>query len=126
MSRALNDLDERFRPIAFELIARATEAGIPVLIVGTLRTQAQHEVNLANGSSWTAHSLHLDGLAIDVCPFEEFRLHGSDKLQWKTDDPAWATLAAIGRKLGLRCGYDWKQKDCGHFEFVLSSKLKKI
>jgi len=118
MSRALDDLDDRFRPAAMELIARAAEAGIPVMIIDTLRTPAQHAINLANGTSWTEHSKHLDGLAIDVCPYAVYTLHGANKLQWQADDPAWAVLAAIGRKLTLRCGFDWKQKDCGHFELA--------
>ena len=37
MSRALDDLDARFRPLAVELLARCAEAGVPVLIVDTLR-----------------------------------------------------------------------------------------
>ncbi|PYQ25562.1 MAG: hypothetical protein DMF56_27160 [Acidobacteria bacterium] len=118
MSRAINDLAPRFRPIACELLARIVEAGIPVLIVETLRTPEQHAINLANGTSWTEHSKHLDGLAIDLCPYKLYDLHGPDKLEWRTDDPVWAVMATIGRKLGLRCGFDWKQKDCGHFEFV--------
>lgn len=38
MSRALNDLHPKFKPIAMELLARITEAGIPVMIIDTLRT----------------------------------------------------------------------------------------
>jgi len=117
MSRALDDLDARFRPLAMELLARCAEAGVPVMIIDTLRTPEEHAHNLAIGVSWTAHSLHLDGLAIDVCPYSQFTLHGPAKLQWDSSDPTWHTLATIGRKLGLRCGYDWKQKDCGHFEW---------
>ncbi len=118
MSRALDDLDARFLPVAMELIARCAEAGIPVMIVDTLRTEAEHQENLRRGVSWTKHSAHLDGLAIDICPFEQFNLHGSDKLCWQGNDPAWAKLAEIGRGLGLRCGADWTQRDRSHFEYV--------
>jgi hypothetical protein len=119
MSRALNDLDPRFRPLAMELLARCCEVGVPVLIVDTLRTPEEHARNLATGVSWITHSKHLDGLAIDICPYAHFELHGGpNKLQWDASDPIWRTLAVIGRKLGLRCGYDWKQKDCSHFEYV--------
>lgn len=120
MSRKLDDLSERFRPVAFELLARCLEDGIPVAIVDTKRTVAEHRANLAKGVSWTQHSKHLDGDAIDICPYSTWSLHGPDKLQWDASDPIWARLAAIGRGLGLRCGYDWKQKDCGHFEYVRS------
>jgi hypothetical protein len=120
MTRSLDALSPRFKPLAIELLARACEAGIPVLIVQTLRTPEEHAANLAQGVSWTTHSKHLDGDAIDICPYETFALHGPDKLQWNAGDPAFATLAAIGRRLGLRCGFDWKQKDAGHFEYQAS------
>jgi D-alanyl-D-alanine carboxypeptidase-like protein len=118
MSRALNDLAPTFRPIAIELVARCAEAGVPVLIVDTRRTPAEHQLNLANGVSWVKHSKHLDGLAIDLCPYLQFDLHGPDKLQWDNADPAWQTIGAIGERLKLRWGGRWKQKDMGHFELV--------
>lgn len=116
MSRHLDDLHPRFRPKAIEFLARCTEAGFPVFIVDTLRTQAEHEANLAKGVSWVKHSKHLDGLAMDVCPYESFMLHGPDKLEWDAEDPVWEQIAQIAERLGLRSGYRWKQKDCGHVE----------
>ena len=118
MSRRLDDLDPRFRPRAFELLARCTEAGIVVLIVDTLRTPEEHAENLRRGVSWTIRSKHLDGLAIDVCPYETYALYGPDKLRWDEADPIWARLGIIGEKLGLRWGGRWATKDFGHFEFV--------
>jgi len=117
MSRALDDLDARFRPLAVELLARCAEAGVPVLIVETLRSPAQHALNLAHGVSWIQHSKHLDGLAIDVAPYAEFPLHGGNKLAWNTDEPAWQTIGAIGERLGLRWGGRWTQRDMGHLEW---------
>jgi D-alanyl-D-alanine carboxypeptidase-like protein len=116
MSRALNDLTPHFRAIVTELLARCAEAGVPVLIVETLRTPEQHALNLQLGVSWIGHSKHLDGLAIDLCPYLQFNLHGPDKLQWDSDDKAWQTIGAIGEKLGLRWGGRWTQRDMGHFE----------
>jgi len=118
MTRRLNDLDPRFRPLAVELLARCVEAGIPVMIIETLRTEQEHEANLAKGVSWTRHSKHLDGLAIDICPYESFQLRGPHKLQWNAADPVWDDIGRIGESLGLRWGGRWKQKDMGHFEFV--------
>jgi hypothetical protein len=117
MSRALNDLSDRFRPLAMELLARLTEAGIHVFVVDTLRTPAEHAANLARGVSWTTRSKHLDGDAIDICPFETYALHGPDKLQWDASDPIWQKIGAIGESLGLRWGGRFKQRDMGHFEF---------
>lgn len=117
MSRALNDLDPRFRQHVVEFLARCTEAGIPLMIVDTLRTPAEHAANLAAGVSWTNHSKHLDGLAIDVCPFDVYQLHGTDKLQWNAADPIWEEIAQIGESCGMNAGFRWKKKDCSHFEY---------
>jgi hypothetical protein len=118
MSRALNDLSPRFRPLAFELLARCVEARIPVVIVDTLRTPEEHAANLAKGASWTKHSKHLDGDAIDVCPFAQYDAHGPDKLLWDAGDPIWRTIGALGEALGLRWGGRWTIPDLGHFEYV--------
>lgn len=119
MSRLLNDLHPSFRPFAVELLARLTEAGIQVVIVDTLRTPAEHAVNLVNGTSKAKRSKHLDGLAIDVAPYEQWNLHGPDKLQWNTRDPVWQRIGEIGERLGLRWGGRWiDPHDPGHFEMA--------
>lgn len=117
MSRRLDDLSTRFKPVAIELLARCVENGIHVLIVDTLRTPEEHAANLAKGVSWTKHSRHLDGDAIDICPYETYQLRGPDKLAWN-DGPTWERIGAIGEALGLRWGGRWKVKDLGHFEYV--------
>jgi peptidoglycan LD-endopeptidase CwlK len=119
MSRKLDDLSPRFRPIAFELLARCLEAGVPVLIVDTLRTPAEHAENIRRRVSWTQHSKHLTGDAIDVAPYETYELYGPDKLRWDANDPAWQVIGRIGEALGLRWGGRWTQKDMGHFELVI-------
>ncbi len=118
MSRRLNDLAAHFRPLAMELLARCVEAGIPVLIVDTLRTRAEQEQNIKTGVSWTKNSKHLTGEAIDVCPYDVYQLHGADKLQWNGSDPVWQQIGVIGEALGLRWGGRWTVKDMGHFEYV--------
>ena len=118
MSRRLDDLSARFRPLAVEFLARLTEAGIHVMIIDTLRTPAEHAANLAKGVSWTTHSKHLDGDAIDVCPYMQWQLNGPDKLQWDATDPVWAAIGRIAEECGLRWGGRWKQKDLGHVEYV--------
>jgi hypothetical protein len=119
MSRALNDLHPKFKPIAIELIARIVEAKIAVMIIDTLRTPAEHAANLANGTSSTTRSKHLDGLAIDLCPYEIYSINGPDKLYWNTDAPEWFVMGKIGESLGLRWGGRWKKPhDPGHFEYV--------
>lgn len=118
MSRKLDDLSPRFRPLAVELLARLTEAGIAVMVIDTLRTPAEHAANLASGVSWTKRSKHLDGDAIDICPYEVYNADGPDKLQWASNHPLWQKIGPIGEALGLRWGGRWAVKDLGHFEFV--------
>lgn len=119
VSRALDDLAPAFRPHAFEFLARLMEAGIPVLIVDTLRTPEEHAENLRRGVSWTTRSKHLDGLALDVCPYSQFQLHGEDKLQWDAADPVWLRIGKIAEGCGLRWGGRFKapaKPDLGHVE----------
>jgi hypothetical protein len=123
--RTLDSLDIRFRFKAIELLARCTEAGVPVLIINTLRTQAEQDEAIRTGHSKVARSKHQDGLAIDICPIEQFLIHKSNKLQWDINDPVWKQIGEIGQKLGLRWGGTFKPLnqnglgwDPGHFEYV--------
>ena len=118
MSRALNDLSPRFKPLAIELLARCVEQRVAVLIVDTLRTPEEQAANLAKGVSWTSRSKHLTGDAIDVCPYALYDLYGPDKLQWDNGDPVWQRIGEIGERLGLRWGGRWRVRDMGHFEYI--------
>lgn len=125
MSRRLDDLSPRFRPLAVEFLARIVEAGIAVIIVNTLRTPAEQADNLARGVSWTTNSKHLTGDAIDLAPFDIYQLHGADKLKWNGDDPVWFVIGRIGEALGLRWGGRWREKDLGHFEYIAHDEERK-
>jgi hypothetical protein len=116
--RKLDDLATLFRPLAYQLLARLVEAGIFVLVVETFRTEAQHQEDVASGHSWVQHSKHQDGLAIDICPYDIYSLHGEDKLQWDANDPVWQRIGSIGESLGLTWGGKWAQRDMGHFEMT--------
>ena len=125
MSRLLDDLDPSFRPKAMELLARGAEAGIPLMIIDTLRTIEEQTAAVKNGFSSTMRGKHLPqppsgkSKAMDVCPYSEFQLHGPDKLQWDSTDPSWLKIGLIGESLGLKWGGRWKQPhDPGHFEMV--------
>lgn len=126
MSRLLNDLAPVFKPLAFELLARCTEQQLPVMIISTRRTPAEQADAVARGVSWTLHSPHLSGLAIDVAPFSQWLEFGDDKLAWDPTDPQWAKLGAIGRALGLQWGIvkDGAHIDLGHFQYVAPSMPK--
>lgn len=124
MGRRLDELDQHFRPLAETFLARAIEAGIPLLIVATGRTDLEQADLVRTGHSRVLRSLHQDGLAIDVAPYAIYQLHGDDKLQWDTTDPVWRKLGRLGEDLGLRWGgrftplnaqgVGW---DPGHFEY---------
>lgn len=123
--RQFDELDPRFKMLAIELVARCIEAGIPVMIIDTVRSHEQELQKIAEGTSALRpdqHSKHELGLAIDICPYETFALHGPDKLRWDTNDDVWMKLGLIGEKLGLRWGGRWKRPyDPGHFELVIKA-----
>lgn len=122
MSRSIDDLDSRIRPLVCELIARCSEQYVAVLVIDTLRTPEEQEQNIIRGVSWTKNSLHLPqppegkSLAVDLVPYQQFYLRGNKKLQWDIADPAWHIMGAIGERLGLEWGGRWRQKDMGHFQ----------
>jgi D-alanyl-D-alanine carboxypeptidase-like protein len=135
-TRALDDLSSEFRPKAVEVLARLTERGYHVLIVQTLRTMAEHRVNLANGTSRAARSKHLARSlrgygpgpdfekcdAIDLCPYEVWSANGPDKLSWNPDDPGFKAIGELGEAVGLIWGGRWHDPhDPGHLELRLST-----
>lgn len=120
-SRRLNDLSPSFRERVFEFLARLTEARVPVIIIDTLRTQIEQDEKVALGLSWTFHSKHQDGLAIDICPYDIYQLHGPDKLKWDETELVWQNIGIIGQSCGLKWGVvssSGKRKDLGHFEYI--------
>ena len=121
MSRKLDDLSPAFRPLADRFLARLMEAGIPVVIVTTSRTQAEQDDAVKRGVSWTLKGRHLTGDAIDVAPYAIYELHGDDKMQWDAEDPVWQKIGALGEACGLKWGvvdHTGIRKDLGHFERV--------
>jgi hypothetical protein len=125
MDRSLDSLDPRFQMVAMQLLARLVEAGIPVMITNTRRTDLEQAQAIATGHSQVQRSKHQDGLAIDVCPYDVYQLDGPDKLQWDRDDPVWPKMGVVGEHLGLRWGGRFHPLDehglgwdPGHFEYV--------
>lgn len=126
MNRSLDSLDPRMKLKAFELIARLVERGVQVMIINTLRTDAEQAEALRTGHSTVPRSKHQDGLAIDLCPYDSYLLHGADKLRWDTTDPVWFEIGKVAERLGLRWGGRFKPLnsiglgwDAGHCELVI-------
>lgn len=124
-----------------EWIARVIARGVAVMIVQTSRTLAEHKQNLLIGTSGTSLSMHLPRYlrwpstgagplteankadAMDLAPFEIYRLHGADKLQWDAEDPAWGIIGEECERVGLRWGGRWvRPYDPGHGELVMPWK----
>jgi hypothetical protein len=124
MDTSLDSLAPVFKPLVFALLARLTEARIAVCIVNTRRTQAEQDAAVARHVSWVTHSLHQDGLAIDLAPYSIWALHGDDKIQWDANDPVWLKMGQIGEALGLRWGGRWTQKDMSHFEYITPKRVE--
>jgi hypothetical protein len=118
MSRRLDDLSPKMRPLADQFLAKLVEAKIPVLIITTSRTLEEQRKAVEAGTSWTMNSRHLSGNAIDVVPYETYVLRGGVRLQWDDKDPVWQKIGAIGQALGLKWGVvrNGKRIDLGHFE----------
>jgi len=137
MDRSLDSLSAALKLKMFEVLARLTERGVMVKIVQTSRTMAEHQANLANGTSATMLSRHLPRAlrgwtdtdpeawqcdAIDLCPYDVYQLHGPDKLQWNSADPAWKVIGELGEAVGLRWGGRWTHPhDPGHLELVVTA-----
>jgi hypothetical protein len=132
--RRYNGLDllhPDFRGLVVLFLARTIERRIPIVIVETWRTEEAHQEDVRNGRSWVKTSKHQHivtrsfggftikdpaSLAIDVAPYEEYRLYGDDKLQWNAGDPVWQDLGELGEHCGMKWGGRWKKKDMAHFQ----------
>lgn len=112
-SRKLIDLDPRFQPIAFKLIEECEKLVGPITIIETRRTVQEHRDNVARGVSWILRSKHCDGLAIDLCPTALLT-----EKAWGPLSPKWKLMGQVAKKLRLRWGGMWKQRDMCHFELI--------
>lgn len=141
--KSIDALTSQFRPLACELLARLIEKDVLVMIICTRRTVDEQQMALLSGNSGTVLSSHLPRRtrwkntiefpsseedmgksdAMDICPYEEYHLHKSKKLQWNSKNPAFGIIGEEAEKLGLRWGGRWHQPfDPGHVELALPWK----
>ena len=111
MDTSLTSLSDRFRPFAEAFLWKCQHLGIPIVVVCTRRTDAEQSDCLARGVSWTTHSKHLTGDAIDVATRELMAMKN-----WGPGDPEWTRIGEIGESLGLVWGGRFHRPDWGHFE----------
>ncbi len=125
MGKSLDELASYMRPLAEELLSRATDAGLDPVVEDTGRTPTEQEQKLNLGVSWTTKSKHLPqppemkSHAIDIVP----RACMAEKYwgwtgEVETSHPHWGKLIEIGESLGLKCGVHFPHPDPGHFEYT--------
>lgn len=116
-SRSTDELTQRFLFPFAKFCMYLVEAGVPFLIVQTLRSIDESADNIAKGTSWVSDPLasrHVDAYlrgwdihgsdAADVVPYDTYLLHGADKLEWNTDDPVWLKVRDAAARVGLGWG----------------------
>jgi len=121
-------LSPAMRAVVLEFVAKLVEHGIVFKIVETWRTEERHRKLLARGASWTAKSKHLRTResasgetvpasdAIDLAPFDVWRLSGANKIMWDAENPQWWRMGKLGESLWLIWGGRWARRDMGHWE----------
>lgn len=125
MGNSLDELASYFRPLAEQLIANCSAAGIPVRIEDTGRTISEQVQKLSVGQSWTSSSKHLPqppewkSEAIDIVPMAILE---KNKKDWDPTNPLWRKIGEIGESLGLVWGGRWVHVnngsgDPGHFQW---------
>ncbi|MBN8422865.1 MAG: M15 family metallopeptidase [Verrucomicrobia bacterium] len=112
-------LQPEVRPYARALVQSAAEIGIVIKIISGLRTYAEQDALYAKGRTVAGskvtnarggYSNHNFGVAFDVGVFE-----GSS---YKEESPKYKAVGALGVKLGLEWGGNWKSiVDEPHFMF---------
>ena len=129
----------RFSGVDQRLVSIAQEAcqALPfdVIVVEGVRTEKRQQELYAQGRTkpgkvvtWTMNSKHIDGLAVDLAPYD----HETRQILWgdvlKFNDMIRSMLrVAAGHKVKVRSGADWNQNgvlrenretDSPHFELV--------
>lgn len=120
--RLIGQLDPSIRSMARELLTRASNVGIDLVVTQGLRTNAEQQrlydqgrttdgpivTNAPPGSSW-----HNFGLAFDVAV-----LSPEGKATWPNDSTLWERIGQLGKASGLTWGGDFVSiKDRPHFEY---------
>ena len=106
------------QPLARSLIAAAATAGIAIKIISGTRTYEEQNSLYEQGRSASGrivtnarggYSNHNFGIAFDIGVFEGGR--------YLDESPAYKTVGALGKQLGLEWGGDWQSiQDEPHFE----------
>ena len=117
----IDKLHPSVQPMAWQVLSRAWDDGLALVVTQSLRTNAEQQAlydqgrtkpgqivtNALPGSSW-----HNFGLAFDVAVLE------GGVPTWPNNNDLWNRIGNIGKKIGLAWGGDWQKfPDRPHFEF---------
>lgn len=106
MSRSLDDLDQRMRPLADAFLSSCKAAGYEILVTSTLRTLDEQAKLYAIGrtvpgkrvtNAKPGSSAHNYGLAMDIAPM----IHGKPYWNFTRVDPIWSQVGKLGQAAGL-------------------------
>ena len=136
MARDLKLLHPKLRQLAENLIEKAAEAGLSIMVTQTLRTVEEQNELYAQGrtkpgrivtNARGGESFHNYGLAFDIV------LMNGRKPNWDTgadindnDIDDYFEIGELGERLGLTWGGRWKFKDLPHFQFTFGLTLKEL
>jgi peptidoglycan L-alanyl-D-glutamate endopeptidase CwlK len=130
-SRKTSDLHKKMRDPVQEMLKKAEEQGIHLLITCTYRSEEEQDTLYLQGRNWggriitnarggqSPHNATLKGkpasFAVDVVPIV------NGKPYWRTEGEGatiWKVIGAIGEAAGLEWSGRWKGrlKELGHFQ----------
>lgn len=131
MARDITQLHPDVQKLAEKLVSECAAAGLIIKITDCLRGKSEQDALYAKGRTTSGsivtnvkypNSMHNWGIAFDFC-------RNDGKGAYKDDDGFFSKVGAIGKKLGLEWGGDWKSPvDKPHFQMKgwgsTPSKLK--
>jgi len=128
-SRDLNDLLPAVRLKAEELLSKAKELGIDLIVTSTYRDKESQDELYAIGrtkpgkrvtNARGGYSFHNYRVAFDVVPLV------AGKASW--DDMAlWQRIGILGEEIGLEWGGNWRGfKDIPHFQLTMGKSLNEL
>jgi len=121
-SRKLDDLLPPVKERVERFIAACKAEGIDLLVTSTYRDNESQNALYAQGrtapgrivtNAKAGQSFHNYRCAVDVVPLV------SGKPNWKTTDPVWQRVGALGKSAGLEWAGEWKRfKEFAHFQYT--------
>ncbi len=115
--RDLNELLPKVAELAEKLIAECKEQGLEIRITETYRSQerqnelyAQGRTKPGNIVTWAKISMHTSRKAFDIVPIVNGKVNYRNLSLFEK-------AGAIGIKLGLTWGGNWKTPDRPHFQY---------